>query len=382
MKLTKTHEAGQLYQANSFVVVVVEGTQRAMGAQYGALMVEHMDKAWNVLGKDLKLTDEDKAMWLKRTYKFATNRMRQWYDGVVEGSGWTLEKVCLMDSIFEIASYNAEIHTFGGCSSAFSWGKHSVDGNMYVGRNFDWFEDWLKFPTVLTVTKPSDGTYKIATAGYPGMYMAWTAVNEHGAYTDAHDGSSMGGNVIYMGRPSTLQTIFDILGECDSKDALKARLHGVNVSISCILSIADNEGAGSFECSGSAGTRYRAPDAGAESYTVVNSFLEPSWGMGLRETVSNSLRRHKNSTDRLAERAGKMDAKAMCDLFDMNIFNEDGSFKEGGFVTKPSVQDADLTNYTMVTDIKRLKIWLKCPVTKPAGYYDNWTEVDLKQFWG
>ena len=33
---------------------------------------------------------------------------------------------------------------------------------------------------------------------------------------------------------------------------------------------------------------------------VANSFFGKDWGMGVRETVSNSLRRHANMTDRLA----------------------------------------------------------------------------------
>ena len=40
---------GKLYESNGFLIPVLTGSPKEMGAQYGALMVEHMQKAYDVL---------------------------------------------------------------------------------------------------------------------------------------------------------------------------------------------------------------------------------------------------------------------------------------------------------------------------------------------
>jgi len=380
MNEVKTSGAGILYEANGFLIPVLSGTSREMGAQYGALMTEHMQKTWDVLvapGVNAgAIPEDDMNFWTNRAYTTCTTRMRGWYDGVVEGSGWTLERVGFLDMIMEYGIFQSKIHSFAGCTSIMSWGGHSADGNMYIGRNMDWSATFNEFPQVLTVRKPTDGSYKFAAFAWPGMYAAFTALNEHGAYLDVHDGTSMGGSVVYENRPSMINTLADIMSETASKDAIAARLNGINNSVSLILSIADGSSGESVECSSLSGNRVRAAEG--ESYVVVNTFLGDNWGLGKRETVSNSLRRFSNMTDRLAENAGRIDAAETRNLMDMRLFNEDGSFAENGGCTKPTKQDADLTTHQMVTDVKARKVWLKVPV---PDYFADWTEVDLNALW-
>lgn len=372
---------GKLYEANSFLIPVLTGTSKEMGAQYGTLMRDEMQKAWDLLiAPGLNsgtMTKHDAQAVSDRAYNTCSARTRTWYEGAAEGSGWSVADVCLLDNIMEYGIYQSKVHSFAGCTTIFSWGGHSADGNMYIGRNQDWNETFCKFAQVLTVRRPTDGSYKMATMGWPGMYCALTALNEHGVYIDVHDGTSMGGSVVAEVRPSILNLLTDIISEAASKDSIVARLNGVNISTSLILSVGDETSGASVECSSLAGNRLRPPEG--ESYVVVNSFLEESWGLGKRETVSNSLRRFSNMTDRLAENVGKIDAQVTRDLMDLRLFNEDGSFAEKGGSTKPIKQDADLTNYQMVTDVKGRKIWIKVPV---PDYFADWTEVDLKELWG
>lgn len=375
-----TAGAGVLYEANGFLIPVVTGTSHEMGAQYGSLMKDAMQQAWDVLVapglSSGAINESDLKPWSHRAYTTCSTRTRTWYEGVAEGSGWSLENVCLLDHIMEFGVYQAKLHSFAGCTTIFSWGGHSADGGMYAGRNMDWSETFNKFPQVLTVRKPADGSYKVAALGWPGMYCAFSAVNEHGAYIDIHDGTSMGGSVVYENRPSILNLLMDIMSESASMNATVARLNGINNSVSLILCVADEASAASVECSSLGGNRLR-PAVG-ETHVVVNSFLNESWGLGKRETVSNSLRRFSNMTDRLAEVAGTVDASKTRDLMDLRLFNEDGSFAENGGCTKPTKQDADLTTHQIVTDVKNRKVWLKVPV---PDYFADWTEVDLKELW-
>lgn len=380
MEQIKTAGSGALYNANGFLIPVVEGTAREMGAQYGALMGDAMGQSWDVLvapgAKAGAISDADKTTWARRAYTTCSTSTRLWYDGVVEGSGWSLDDVCFLDHLMEYGIFQSKVHSFAGCTSIMSWGSHSADGNMYIGRNMDWAETFNEFPQVLTVRKPTDGSYKTAMLGWPGMYAAFTTLNEHGAYLDVHDGTSMGGAVVYEDRPSITNVITDIMSEVASKDALVARLNGINNSISLILSVGDEQSGASVECSSLGGNRLRPAEG--ESYVAVNTFLGDNWGLGKRETVSNSLRRFSNMTDRLAENVGKIDAEKTRNLMDLRLFNEDGSFAEDGGCTKPTKQDADLTTHQMVTDVKGRKVWLKVPV---PDYFADWTEVDLGKLW-
>lgn len=371
---------GRLYEANGFVVPVLTGTSRQMGAQYGALMVDHMQQAWDVLVEPGRsagvVTDDVQATWTDRAMSTFSTRNREFVLGVAEGSGWPIDRVGMLDQAMEFGVYQSKLHSFAGCTSIASWGGHSADGGTYIGRNMDWTPEFNEFAQVLTVRAPSDGSYRYASAGWPGMYGAFTALNEHGVYLDLHDGTSMGGSVVYTERPPTLNTYSDLMSETASLAALVKRLNGVAQSVSSILTLADERGGVSMECSSLAGNRLRRPDG--DTLIVVNTFLNADWGLGQRETVSNSLRRLSNMTARLAEHAGSVDAEVTRDLMDLRIFNEDGSFAENGGATKPTLQDADSTNYQTVVDVQQRQLWMKVPA---PDHFADWTHFDLPALW-
>jgi len=381
LSLLKESGGGKLYESNGFLVPVLTGSSKEMGAQYGALMVEHMEKAWDLLvapgQKSGAITDADVQIWAERAYTTCSTRNREWYEGVAEGSGWSLDKVGMLDQIMEYGIFQSKIHSFAGCTSILSWGGHSADGGMYIGRNMDWSAAFNKFPQVLTVRRPTDGSYKFATMGWPGMYCAFTALNEHGVYLDVHDGTSMGGSLVFEDRPSILNVLTDLMSETTSLKALLSRLNGIWHSTSMILSVGDETSGASMECSSLAGNRVRLPEG--DSIAVVNTFLGADWGLGKRETVSNSLRRYSNMTGRLADNKGKVNAEVVRHIMDLRLFNEDGSFAENGGATKPTKQDADLTTHQVVTDVKRREMWMKVPV---PDFFADWTTVDLKELWG
>ena len=381
MKPIKESGAGKLYESNGFLVPVVTGTAKEMGTQYGALMVDAMQQTWDMLvapgRKSGAITESDLQKWSSRAYSTCSTRNRLWYDGVAEGAGWPIENVIMLDQVMEFGIFQSKVHSFAGCTSILSWGGHSADKGMYIGRNMDWSEAFNEFPQVLTVRRPTDGSYKFAALGWPGMYCPFTVLNEHGVYLDVHDGTSMGGSLVYTDRSSVLNTLTDILSEVGSLEALIRRLNAVATSTSTILSIGDGNGGASMECSSLGGNRLRVADG--DSLTVVNTFLSPDWGLGQRETVSNSLRRLANMNARLAENQGKIDAGVTRKLMDLRLFNEDGSFAENGGCTKPTKQDADLTTHQMVADVKNRTVWLKVPV---PSHFADWTEIDLKKLWG
>ena len=372
--------AGRLYESNGFLIPVLTGSPREMGAQYGSLMREHMQKTYDVLvepgRKAGAITEDDMKKWTDRAYSSFSTRNRLFYDGVVEATGWPREQVGILDQIMEYGIYQSKIHAFAGCTSILGWGDYSTDGEMYIGRNMDWSATFNEFPQVLTVWRPTDGSYRYANVGWPGVYSLFTALNEHGVYIDLHDGTSMGGSLIYIDRPSLLSALADVISESASMSAAIRRINGTANSASVILSLADESSGASIECSSLGGNRLRLPEE--DAMVIVNTFLNPDWGLEKRETVSNSLRRLDNMTARLDEHRGKIDAAATRELMDLPLFDADGKFLENGGCTKPTTIDADSTVYQTVCDVKRRQLWIKVPA--PSAFAD-WTHFDLATLW-
>jgi hypothetical protein len=146
------------------------------GAQYGALMVEHMQKAWDVVvapSIDSGTLDEEGINgWFERAYNICSTRTRLWFDGVGEGSGRNLKNVCMLDHVFEFSILQMKLYSFAGCTSIGAWGANTTDGNVYIGRSLDWGPDFNTFAQVLAVRKPTDGSYKSATLTWPGISCA------------------------------------------------------------------------------------------------------------------------------------------------------------------------------------------------------------------
>lgn len=297
-------------------------------------------------------------------------RRKQYFQGVADALGWSVEKVVLLDQSGPYAIYQGKLHSFSGCSSLTSWGKSTIDGRAVIGRNMDWSEIFLEFPVYLTVYNPTDGSNKVANVSWPGWQWLVTGVNDKGVYADLHDGTSMGGNIVSAEKPSFLNSVFDFLAECDSLEAISARFQASRTDVACIWMLSDSTGSCSFENTLQE-NRKRSPEKEQNSFVTVNSFLNPDWGLGVRDTMSQSLRRLENLTDRHQELNGKMDAEKMRYIFDLPLYNEDGTFKENGGVTKPTNQDVDLTNYQVVTDLKEMNFSIKLPALG-----ENWVTVD------
>ena len=378
--LIKESGSGKMFNTgdDKIRVLQLQGSWREMGQQYGTLVKDLVDDIYKSTVQalyDKQWTTEEEASELfgSRVFGAASTRRQQLYRGVADGLGWPVEKVVVLDQSGFMSFYQAKLHSFAGCTTLFSWGDATVDGRTYTGRNQDWGEQFVDLPLVLTVYNPTDGSNAIANMNWLGWMFGMTAINDKGVYIDLHDGSAMGGQVVATERPSIGAAVLDFLAECDTAEDVGNRFNGSRPDICLIWDVADPSGnCFSYETTLNE-CRRRFPED--TTLVAVNSFLNPDWGIHTRDTISNSLKRFQNITDRAAEAHGHIDAEKTMEIFDIRLFNEDGTFKDKGGATKPKVQDADLTNYQMVTIPDSLDIWIKIPV--PAMQTD-WRHIDLK----
>ena len=371
----------KMFETNEEMLFVLQlsGSWFEMGQQYGTFALEHMQQMWDktvqpMFDKDITTAEEAYDLFGKRVYDALSLRRKQYFQGVADITGWTVEEVVVLDQSGPLAIYLDKLNSFSGCTSLTTWGENTVDGRTLIGRNMDWSELFMDFPIYLTVFNPTDGSNKIANVCWPGWHWLATGVNDKGVYADLHDGTSMGGNVLSVEKPSFLNSVFDFLAESDSIEAMSARFQASKTDIPTIWMLADKTGkAHSYENTIQE-NRKRVPEENAQSFVTVNTFLNPDWGLGKRETLSKSLRRLENLTNLHSDYAGRIDAGKMRTIFDIPLYNEDGTLKEKGGVTKPKNQDVDLTNYQVITDLTAMNMWVKLPVLG-----DDWCQIDLNE---
>ena len=371
--------SGKLYDTGDpdIRVLTLHGSWHEMGKQYGELAKADMEPMWDVLVQPLidnGWTTEEEALelWGRRIYSVASRRRQQFFDGLAEGMGWPVDKVVLLDQSGIMNVYQAKIHSFSGCTSLYATGSATVDGNTYVARNLDWGEAFCSFKTYVVVYNPTDGSNSVANVIWPGWTFALTALNNKGVYTDMHDGTSMGGQVLAAERPSFEHLVFDFLADCDTSKALDSRFGGTRVEFPSIWGLADMTG---YLCSYETAlydSRRRLADR--DTFTVANTFMIPDWGLHKRDTISNSLTRFNNVEARAAEAFGQLDDAKMREIFELPLFNEDGTFRENGGPTKPTKLDVDLTNYSIAADLNNLQLWVRLP---PSN--GDWQHIDLKR---
>src|SRR5210317_13999 len=378
LKLISESNGGTMFNTGDDIIQVLQlhGSWREMGRQYGVLAKDGMQQVWDAviqpqIDKKLTTLNEAQELFGRRTFDASSHRMKEMIRGVADAVGWSTDKVSLLNQSFIMSIYQAKLHSFAGCSSILAWGDATPHGGMITARNLDWGESFLPFPLYLTVCNPTDGSNSIANLSWPGYLLASSMVNEKGVYMDVHDGTSMGGNVVYIDRASILNAFSDLMVECDHAEAVSNRLNTLRNDASWIFTVADSTPNGFSYKAPTFGSRRHNADG--DTMAIVNSYMNPDWGIHKRETVSNSLRRFDNLNARLAESRGKIDATKAMEIFDNNLFNDDGTFKENGGCTKPKKFDADITVHQIVEDLSAMKVWLKIPQKT------EWREVDMKK---
>jgi len=377
LNLVAESGSGKLYDTGDDAIFVcrLEGDWRDMGRQYGAFAKDRIQPLWDlcvkpVLAKGWMTEAAARATFGTRVFESSSARRQAFYNGVSDAMGWPVDKVVLLDQCGIMGIYQGKLHSFSGCSSLSCWGDATKDGHTYTARNLDWGKAFCDLPLFFAVYVPTDGTNKVANMNWAGWGFAQSILNDKGVYTDMHDGTSMGGQVVSVDRPSFANAMFDWLVESSSAEAIGTRFGGARTDVPFIWGIAD-KGGNCFSVETALYANMRV-DPTASYLGVVNSFLNPNWGVHLRDTVSNSLTRLKNVRERADEALGRIDAAKMMEIFDLPLFNEDGTFRAKGGPTKVTVQDVDLTNYQIVTDLNALQVWLKIPQK------GDWRHIDLK----
>ncbi len=359
-----TFEGGLRYKAGTYDVIVLNGSYREMGRQYGALMKDELQSAYKIIanhtGKQGYTVQQLREMG-HESCAYQPERMRAIYAGMADTSGLTKEdaQALYYGLVFYIMLPNA---TKASCSFLAAWGNYTPDGTLVASRNWDLPDLVSIFDPyyVLVIYNPTDGSNSVATLGPAGMRPE-TLMNSAGLFIADDNGIGSGGSLEYDNRPDLISQFFQFMLDYSTLKQLDAGLMSARPNIAWIVNVAGLENAYSYEETVYDLKRREGPDIIA----ATNHFIDPTWHLG-GAPDANSATRYTNLLNLSRQNKGSIDAVTMMKI--REVLMQDGGatfshYEMGGLNYS--------TDHQVVFVPKTRTLWMKI-----MG--QAWQEVDLK----
>lgn len=378
-----TFEGGRLYKAGKFNVVVLNGTYREMGRQYGGLLGPQIKGMHEELAnaepsilaemKNLSTMESDDNLTLEKftSYSFQTypKRFQEMILGMSETSGVPVEEITEINEFIRFYIFFKWLEAPGTgaprCSSVTAWGNYTGGKPLVMGRNFDAPLVYERFDKYLTVVvfNPTDGSNSVAVFTYAGQVVGPQSFNEAGLVWEGDDASSAGDTNRPLERVPIEFRQVQFMFDYSNLVGLDAGMKSNRVSHGAIITVANQSGAYTYE-----ETSFDIKRRGGLDGLLVaaNHFIIPGWeseGMLTNRSSSsigmmNSVSRFRNLTALGNKYKGKINATVMRTIYD-TLMEDGGATYDRG------------TTYQFVAVPEERKIWIK------ARGYEDWREVDL-----
>ncbi len=365
-------ECGQRFSAGDYPVIVLSGTYREMGRQYGGLMKIELNEEYQFLlsrfAKGGYSQEQLRNMSREAAYLYP-QRQKEIFSGMAETSGLQPEDILLI--------YNGLIYSIilpqanASCSYLAVWGNYTTDGSVIASRNWD-LDDSLGSPFnkwyVLAVYRPADGSNAVATFGPTGMRPE-TLMNSKGLFiADDNSGTSeAGGDGIP--RPDLIAEFFRFMLDYSDLDGLQAGILGARPDVPWIVDIAGPGKAYVYEVM--AGTA--RPRTGDGVIAAANHFMDPAWNLST-PPADHSVSRYDNLLRQAGEARGSIDAARMMQIRDVRW--EDGGATFMHSVLFSSYPDMRFSsNHQVVFQPDTRTLWMKV-------MEKGWQKVELGPLFG
>jgi len=241
-------EGGHRFQAGEYPVIVLSGSYRDMGRQYGALMKPELNEEYAYLIETLAkrgYTQEMARTEGQNITAFYPQRVREIFIGMSETSGLTNEDIAVLyyGAIFQLM---AKPPVPVSCSYLAVWGNYTADGSVIASRNWDLDDAVMPFTKwyVLTVYRPTDGSNAIATWSPAGMRPE-TFMNSRGLFI-ADDNAGISDDAPEV-RPEFITEYYRFMFDYSDLKALDAGIRGTSPDVGWIVDVAGPDGAYVYE---------------------------------------------------------------------------------------------------------------------------------------
>lgn len=356
--------SGQIEKAGKINVIVLEGTYRQMGEQYGSLLKDELTANYNGIVKGLEgledLTLRDLQEFGKSIYANYPQKYKEIIEGLAETSGLGLEKAQVLNAQ-ELYIGSALVDSYkkqNGCTGMAAWGDYGA-GPLVFGRNYDLGPVNHQYAT-LVVYNPTDGTIPVASWTFAGCIYVTSGMNASGVFLELNNGSASDPSDFTAERPWAPIELFAFLESSTSLRQLTSYFEATRPDLAYIVQGADKNGAVSFEWATS-GVKVRQPDKDG-LLVATNAFFDPSWGQTPEDGPDYVVTRRTNLLALGEQNKGNFTPDVMMKVISTPL-------EEGGSFRTPN-----LTSYEIVAQPETLTIWLRIPE------YQDWVKIDLKQY--
>ena len=360
-------EGGSRYLAGTYPVVVLNGSFREMGRQYGALMKTELQGEYAFLLKNISdqgYTQEQVRAMGREVLVFPSQRMNEIFTGMAETSGLTVDDVWVLynGGILYLSAPGA----LSSCSFLAAWGNYTPDGTLVLSRNWDLPDAFSSFNQyyALVVYRPSDGSNGVATFGPAGMRPE-TLMNSKGLFIADDNGITSGGSLIMDNRPDIISEFFRFMLDYSDQRSLDAGIQATRPNCAWIVNVAGPGEAYVYEET-VFDTRRRT---GNGVIAASNHFVDPSWNfMGVPD--ENSLVRYSNLMRQAGEAKGTINAGKMMQIRNVAI-------EEGGATFRHTLLSGHQysTNHQVVFVPKTRTLWMR-------AMERDWQQVELGPLFG
>jgi hypothetical protein len=390
LEFVSIFEGGRLYKAGKFNVVVLNGTYREMGRQYGGLLGPEIKKmheeTLNTIpiiaaklgeggGKVSGVSPQNLAIQDFATLSLQTypKRFLEMIIGISETSGVPVVEVATVNEFMRyflwwwLENPDAKSHpaarTQGFCSAITAWGNYTGGKPLVMGRNYDLppvFKNFNKYLTIV-VFNPIDGSNSVAILAYAGQVGAAQAFNDAGLVLESNDGSSSGDLNRPMDRVPLQVRDVQLALDYSDLEGLDAGMKSSLIFHPMLYNVANQSEAYCYETA----TFDIKRRGGIDGLLVgTNHFIIPEWTREgiLTKSSTDSISRYENLTVLGNKYRGYINASVM-----MAIMNTP---RERGGATW-----LDDTLFQFVAVPEQKKIWLNAPG------FEDWKEIDLEDLY-
>ena len=356
LQFVSSYENGDRYLAGNYTVIVLNGTYREMGRQYGGLMKDELLAEYSMITDELQTrgcTIEEIRSSAMDNAKYLPERNKEIYRGIAEVTDLTEEDAYVL-------CYGPVLYltTPSGCSYLAAWDDYTVNGSVVISRNWDTPDEIEPFNQyyVLAVYNPTDGSNGVATFS-PAGAASETLMNNKGLYiSDDASGLAL---TAPENHQDLLAAFFGLMLDYSDLDGLDAGIRALRPGGTVIVDAAGPNSAYVYEV-GLVETRQRTGDG---VIAAANHFADPSWTGIVPEP--NSVIRYDNLLRQAEETKGTIDGEKMVEIRDV-------AYEDGGATFTHTVFDGIpcSSNHQIVFVPADETLWIKV--------VDNdWQEVSL-----
>lgn len=264
-------------------MVDLHGSFYEMGQQYGRLLHDPLIQFSQTFKKALDMNAALRTAIAIAFIHRLPKPERAFFNGVVEATGIKPRDLILLDHSIQMSYLAFQAKKTFGCSLIAASGAYTVNGQMIIGRNFDWVKEYyfvLRPELMITVFHPDQG-HAFATLGYLGSSLsAVTAMNDQGLFLELNSGTSAMGPYIRFDRPSYFPELMNMMNQSGSFAELEHHLLTTPPEEGYLVTIANAHQAETVELSSALGAhpfaRIRHADQSGLLMTT-NSYRLPGW---------------------------------------------------------------------------------------------------------